>query len=175
MGSATPNIYKLEPPTCTDDQEGLYCEDCQDALEGTTWNTEPFASVRAEQIKKHHQGQQGSEEETAAASSSVKDTDLLNAWIKKFEMIYTGICKEEIANCKYNSLQSLVERLGVNVSIVFSKDNGSARVSDKSCWRTCSSLHVMEHQQTNSTSRRTYQLHDVKGSAGLCDQALPET
>jgi len=126
MGSATPNIYKLEPPTCTDDQEGLYCEDCQDALEGTTWNTEPFASVRAEQIKKHHQGQQGSEEETAAASSSVKDTDLLNAWIKKFEMIYTGICKEEIANCKYNSLQSLVERLGVNVSVVFSKDNGSA-------------------------------------------------
>jgi len=123
-----PFIYQKWMPLL---ERGLYCSICQKAKKAGHWSKLPYKVVRATKVFEHVNSKDhiASVKATSGQGSlsfgtnvSPQDEAIFQAWITKFDCIYT-CCVEEIANSKFESLQKLVERAGVKVQDTFKKEN----------------------------------------------------
>jgi hypothetical protein len=88
-------------------ERGLYCRICINGKKTGHWSTVPFRSVRASHVEKHVRSTAHTDSVKMAAGQTTltftggatkpgqsKDEDIFNAWIAKFDCIYTCATQE---------------------------------------------------------------------------------
>jgi len=112
------------------DRRGLYCEICQKAGKKGTWSTQPARVVRLRNADDHVDSKDHVESvkltktqpQLGFGPPASKDREVFSALVAKAECVY-WLCKEEVANLKFASLQDLVEHLGVRIQERFTQKN----------------------------------------------------